>query len=184
MLSADYVVGLTDGEGSFTIYPRPPGGSRGGRSFKMECHYYLKLQQDDLAVLKQLKEFFGCGTIYFQRDKRENHTDCYRYEINHFEKIATVVIPFFAEHKLQTKSKKRDFDLFCKIFKMIQKQEHFTEKGFTRIMELKSQMHKNRARRMREIRSSGGNGELTLSTLIRQAKRAGDSRSSSQEGLS
>jgi len=28
MLSADYVVGLTDGEGSFTIYPRPPGGSR------------------------------------------------------------------------------------------------------------------------------------------------------------
>jgi len=67
---------------------------------------------------------------------------------------------------------------------MIKKQKHFTEKGFTKIMELKSQMHKNRARRMREIRSSGGNGELTLSTLIRQAKRAGDSRSSSQEGLS
>ena len=48
-------------------------------------------------------------------------------------------------------------------------------------MKLKSEMHKNRARRMREIRSSGGNGELTLSTLIRQAKRAGNSRSSSQE---
>ncbi|MBU4274817.1 LAGLIDADG family homing endonuclease [Patescibacteria group bacterium] len=84
MLSADYIVGITDGEGSFTVYPRPPGGSRGGKSYKMECHYYLKLQEDDLIILKKIKEFFGCGTIYFQRDKRENHTDCYRYEINHF----------------------------------------------------------------------------------------------------
>ena len=158
MLSADYVVGLTDGEGSFTVYPRPPGGCRGGKSYKIECHYYVKLQEDDLIVLKKLKTFFGCGAIYFQRDKRENHTDCYRYEINHFEKIAEKVIPFFLKHKLQTKSKAKDFRLFCKIFKMVQKQQHFTEKGFAKIMDLKFQMHKNRARWMREIRSSSGNG--------------------------
>ena len=158
MLSADYIVGLTDGEGSFTVYPRPPGGSRGGKSYKIECHYYLKLQEDDLILLKKVKEFFGCGAIYFQRDKRKNHSDCYRYEINHFQKISEKVIPFFVEHKLQSKSKKNDFRLFYKIFKMVQKQKHFTKEGLAEIMELKSQMHKNRARRMREIRSSGGNG--------------------------
>lgn len=158
MLSADYIVGLTDGEGSFTIYPRPPGGSRGGKSYKMECHYYLKLQEDDLIVLEELKKFFGCGTIYFQKDKRENHTDCYRYGVSHFDTIAKVIIPFFTKHKLQSKSKKNDFRLFCKIFKMVQKQQHFTKKGLEEIMQLRSQMHKNRARRMREIRSSGGNG--------------------------
>lgn len=158
MLSADYIVGLTDGEGSFTVYPRPPGGSRGGKSYKIECHYYLKLQEDDLILLKKVKEFFGCGAIYFQRDKRKNHSDCYRYEISDFQKIAGKVIPFFLKHKLQSKSKKNDFRLFCKIFKMVQKQQHFTKMGLTKIIELKSQMHKNRARRMREIRSSGGNG--------------------------
>lgn len=158
MLSAEYVVGLTDGEGSFTVYPRPPGGSRGGKSYKMECHYYLKLQEDDLALLKKLKKFFGCGAIYFQRDKRLNHANCYRYEINHFDKIAKVVVPFFTKNKLQSASKRKDFDLFCKIFRMVKGQKHFTKEGFDKIMELKSQMHKNRARRMREIRSYGGNG--------------------------
>ena len=158
MLSASYIVGLTDGEGSFTVYPRPPGGRRGGKSYKIELHYYLKLQQDDLNLLKKVKDFFGCGAIYFQRDKRENHTDCYRYEINHYEKISDTIIPFFSKNQLQSKSKKNDFNLFCKIFKMVRKQQHFNEKGLAKIMELKSKMHKNRARRMREIRSYGGNG--------------------------
>ena len=111
-----------------------------------------------MILLKKVKEFFECGVIYFQRDKRKNHSDCYRYEISDFQKIAGKVIPFFVTHKLQSKSKKNDFRLFYKIFKMVQKQKHFTKKGLAEIMKLKSQMHKNRARRMREIRSSGGNG--------------------------
>lgn len=163
MLSADYIVGLTDGEGSFTVYPRPPQtGGRGGKSFKIELHYYLKLQEDDLGVLEKLKEFFGCGAIYLQKDKRENHTNCYRYEINHYDKIAEVVIPFFLKHELQSESKKRDFELFHEIFKMVQEKQHFTQEGLGKIMELKYRMHKNRARWMREIRSSSGNGKLTL----------------------
>ena len=159
MLSGDYIVGLTDGEGSFTVYPRAPQtGGRGGKSYKIELHYYLKLQEDDLSLLKKVKDFFGCGAIYLQRDKRPNHTDCYRYEINHYDKIAEKIIPFFSKNKLQSKSKKKDFDLFYRIFKMVRKKQHFRKEGLAKIMELKYQMHKNRARWMREIRSSSGNG--------------------------
>ena len=71
MLSRDYIVGLVDGEGSFTVYLRKQGKYR-----KVELHFYLKMRKDELPLLKKVKKFFGCGYISLQKDRRKNHSDC------------------------------------------------------------------------------------------------------------
>ena len=146
MLSPDYIVGITDGEGSFTVYLRPPHkiGKYATKHYRVECHYYVKLREDELPLLEEMKEFFKCGNVYLQKDRRPNHRDCYRFEISSYEKIREVVIPFFQKHPLHSVGRMNDFDLFCKIFEIIEKKgrRSFIDKELEGIRKLKSRMHK------------------------------------------
>ena len=145
MLSKNYIVGLTDGEGSFTIYLRPPRKEHGSKSYRVECHYYLKLREDDLPLLKKVRQFFGVGLVSFQRDRRLNHHHCYRYEATNLKDICEVIIPFFDANPLESK-KMQDYRLFKKIVKAVVNKEHRTNKGFLRIKKWKEEMHTFRAR--------------------------------------
>ena len=146
MLSPDYIVGLTDGEGSFSVHLHPPHkiGESWTNYYRAECHYYIKLREDELPLLKEVKKFFGCGKLYLQKDKRLNHRNCYRFEISSYEKIKEVVIPFFQKHPLRGVNRKNDFGLFCKIFKIAteRKGKHLTIKELEKARKLKMQMHK------------------------------------------
>ena len=74
MFNPDYVVGLVDGEGSFTAFIRNPDKSeKVKRRVYVEPRFYVKLIEKDKDILYQLKEFLGCGSVYFQRDVRPNH---------------------------------------------------------------------------------------------------------------
>ena len=141
MLSTDYIVGLTDGEGSFTVYIRPPKKKGEAKHYRAECHYYLKLREDDLPLLKKVQQFFNCGRISFQKDNRPNHRNNYRFEMSNLKELRKVIIPFFQQHPLQSKRIK-DFNLFCKIVKLVLKKEHQTKRGLKRIQQWKLQMHK------------------------------------------
>ena len=153
MVSADYLVGLTDGEGCFYVNVRPPSVKR--FSFRVETHFYIKLKEDELSLLREVRESFGCGVIYYQKEKRKNHSPCYRFEINNRQDLIKNLIPFFKKHPLHS-SKRKSFEIFCKILDLIEKKEHFSEDGLEKIRKLKSQMNIG-ARRVREIRSLGGN---------------------------
>ena len=146
MLSPDYIIGLTDGEGSFTVYLHPPRkiGRYTTKHYRIECHYYIKLREDELPLLKKVKRFFNCGNIYLQKDKRLNHRNCYRFEISSYQKIAEVVIPFFLKHPLYGVNRKNDFRFFYKIFKIARdrNKKSLTKKEVKMVKELKSQMHK------------------------------------------
>ena len=117
MLSSDYIVGLTDGEGSFCVFIRNPEKSTWRP--RVECHFYVKMREDELPLLKKVKDFFGCGRISFQKEYRTNQRDNYRYQISNLHELTTVIIPFFQKEKLCSTPRKKDFDLFCKILKMI-----------------------------------------------------------------
>ena len=54
-LSADYIVGLTDGEGSFTIYLNPPNKRHGSVNYRVQCRYYIKMREDELPLLEKVK---------------------------------------------------------------------------------------------------------------------------------
>ena len=142
MINPSYIVGLVDGEGSFTIYIKNLDDSiEAKRRARAEPKFYLKLIEKDKKILYKLKNFFGCGNVYFQQDKRKNHQNCYRYEVTSRSDLANIIIPFFKRNTLQLESKQNDFKLFCELVERIKRDEHLTESGLKKLLLVKKKMH-------------------------------------------
>jgi len=141
-LTEDYIVGLVDGEGSFTAFVRNlEDSTERQRRVRIEPRFYIKLVEKDKVVLDALKEYFECGNVYFQKDVRANHQHCYRFEVFNRKDLENVIIPFFKEHRPKFPSKAKDFKIFCEMMKRIGRNEHLTEKGLKKIYRLKQEMH-------------------------------------------
>lgn len=141
-LTSEYVCGLVDGEGSFTIYVVPDAVAEPRRRrAKVEPRFIVKLQECDRCVLELLQRFFGCGKIYRQADRRKNHRACYRFEVHSRRELSEVIIPFFQEHRLHMPSKQRDFELFADILKRLNLGDHANQSGLHEIRMLKARMH-------------------------------------------
>ena len=141
-LKPDYIVGLVDGEGSFTVYVRNIDSSKiTKRRVVVEPKFYVKLIEKDKEILYSLKDFFGCGSVYFQKDLRPNHQHCYRYEVYRRDDLLDIIIPFFKKHELKFVSKRNDFQIFCEMMKMIRNGEHLTDIGLRKLFLTKQKMH-------------------------------------------
>lgn len=140
-INPDYIVGLIDGEGSFTVYIRHPKKFFKNRRVRAEPKFYIKLVEKDKDILYKLKQFFGCGSVYFQKDRRRNHQHCYRYEVYNRNDLKKVIIPFFKKHRPKLTSKQKDFNIFCKLMDMIVKNSHLSNQGLKQLYNLKQQMH-------------------------------------------
>ena len=132
MLTKDYVLGLVDGEGSFNVRINDDK-----RRSKIELKFSLKLRHQDKEILEKLQIFFGCGNIYIPRDKRENHSLCYRFEVQNKKDIFKKIIPFFEENSPKIQSRKHDFNLFKQIAEL--SKNNFVD--LEKIKQLKKQMH-------------------------------------------
>ena len=141
-LNPDYILGLVDGEGSFTVYIRNPDISKNAkRRVVVEPKFYIKLIERDKEIIEAVKDYFGCGSIYFQKDMRPNHQNCYRYEVYNRQDLEKIIIPFFKKHKLRFVSKNNDFVIFCEIMDYISKGEHLKENGLRKLFKIKQSMH-------------------------------------------
>lgn len=171
MVSADYIVGLTDGEGCFYVLVRPPYNKYGGANVIL--NFFIKVQASDGEMLEQVKSTLGCGGLYFQKENRPNHSECIRYTVSSHKDIFSVIIPFFQTHPLLGEGKIRNFQLFCKIANLVKDGKHHTKDGIEQIQLLKSQMNHG-ARVVRESRSLRGDPELTqIQESARQVMEAG-----------
>ncbi len=142
MLDSSYIVGLVDGEGSFTVYVKNLNDSNERkRRVRIEPKFYVKFVEKDKDILYQLQRYFDCGKVYFQKDRRKNHQDCYRYEVFNRIDLVEKIIPFFKKNKPKLASKQKDFELFCKLIHIIGRKEHLTVKGMQKIYKIKQQMH-------------------------------------------
>ena len=154
MLDKNYILGLVDGEGSFNVRinrnSERPENLKGKEDFldvrvnqnknrraKIELKFSLKLRYQDKEILDELQEFFGCGKVYIQRDKRKNHSLCYRFEVQNKKEIFEKIIPFFTENPPKIPSRKLDFELFKEIAELSKKD--FID--FNKIQILKEKMH-------------------------------------------
>ncbi len=139
LVSEDYIVGLTDGEGCFYVLIRPPFSRKGGA--RVQLNFFIKVQQSDKKVLDKVCNTLKCGAVYFQAETRANHAQCYRYSVSSHQDIINVIIPFFQKHPLQSYSKQKNFLLFCRIAKLVKNGAHHDAKGVEHIRLLKSQMN-------------------------------------------
>src|SRR3989338_2056312 len=130
-VSSEYVVGLTDGEGCFYVNVGESPRYRSG----------VKIQEKDHQLLEKVKNTIGCGAVYFQKEQRANHAQCYRYTVSAQSDIINIIIPFFKQHPLQSYSKNYSFRVFCKIAQLVKSKAHFSKAGISKIRILKSKMN-------------------------------------------
>ena len=139
IVSADYIVGLTDGEGCFYVSvsnsPFYLGGAR------VSLNFHIKMNEKDKDLLQKVKNTLECGNVYFQKEQRENHAQCYRYTIGSHRDITEKIVPFFKKHHLQSASKQKSFKAFCEISEIVKVKKHLTKNGIKRIRKLKARMN-------------------------------------------
>lgn len=138
-ISNDYIVGLTDGEGCFYVQLSKSSAYKAG--YLVQLHFHLKLQARDKTILEDICNTLKCGNVYFQKEQRKNHTQCYRYTVSSKKDILDTLIPFFQKNQLKTKSKSYNFKLFCKIADLVRQERHLTNDGIEMIKLLKSKMN-------------------------------------------
>jgi LAGLIDADG endonuclease len=138
-VSNEYVVGLTDGEGCFYVNVGKTSRYRAG--YRIQLHFHLKMQERDRELLEKVRNTIGCGGVYFQKEQRANHCQCYRYTVSAERDIQEIVIPFFRRYPLQSASKSASFEIFCEIAALVKEGQHLHADGIEKIRELKSRMN-------------------------------------------
>lgn len=152
-MTIGWIIGFVDGEGCFSInfvkQPERQEKSRIRRGYKTGfqiAHEFAVVQgEKSLSTLKRLQQFFKVGGVYINR-RYDNHKEhLYRFSVSRMEDLINVIIPFFKEYRLKT-SKKKDFELFVKCMKMIQKGSHLTRDGAIKIALICERMNHCRSR--------------------------------------
>jgi len=119
-LSADYVVGLVDGEGSFQVKIEKSLDMRTGFRIILAFQVGFGRSHKNLEVLKRLRDFFKVGEVYVG-DKSVV------YLVQDIHDICRVVIPFFSEHKLFLKGE--DFEVWKELAFCLRRRRHLSWSG-------------------------------------------------------
>ncbi|MBI2674686.1 MAG: LAGLIDADG family homing endonuclease [Candidatus Yanofskybacteria bacterium] len=139
-LTPDYIVGLADGEGYFSVSARI-NKSRGWNCHDVRMVFGIDLNVIDGRILYDLRDWFGCGNISLKKEKREKFSDQLRFQVADTESIFKVIIPFFQRYRLKLPKKVKAFEKFVEIAKMKERKEHIGPEGFLKAKQLASQLH-------------------------------------------
>ena len=138
-VAKEYIVGLTDGEGCFYVNIWKSSLYRAG--FGVQMHFHIKMQEKDRMLLEKVRNTLKCGAVYFQKEQRQNHVQCYRYTVSAQRDIFNKIIPFFQQNSLESATKRKSFKIFCQIADLFKAKAHLTKRGLERIRKLKKRMN-------------------------------------------
>ena len=140
-LSADWIVGFTDGEGCFYVgiyrHPEMKTGWQVLPEFRIVQH------EKDIRLLYAIKRFFRCGKV------RKNHEQRYEVCIRKLDCLKAV-ISFFRRHPLKT-SKRFEFEKFADVVRMMQEGRHLTPDGLRKIAGIVRRMNTSHHPRLEDI---------------------------------
>jgi hypothetical protein len=157
-----YIAGFVDGEGSFHVAFQRSVDARIGWQAIPEFH--VSQNACSRSVLEAIRERLGCGVIKANhRGSRSDRTLV--LVVRNRQDLSIRVIPFFERYSLHTQ-KKRDFELFRDVVRMMNQDMHLSADGFARIVELAYAMNANGSRR--RIPREGILRTLKSSETIRQ----------------
>ena len=142
-LNPYWLVGFTDGEGCFSISIFKNKTLKSG--FQVFPEFVLTQGAKSLETLEKVQEFFGCGRIY-ENKRYDNHRESlYRYCVRNKADLLSKICPFFDKYPLET-AKKNDYLLFKQALRIIERGEHLTEAGFSKIQDISSKMNRMKPR--------------------------------------
>ena len=128
-----YISGYVDGEGCFCVSLRPQPRIRVG--WEVRPSFSVSQNGDRAELIKLFPILFGSGTI---RPDRSDKT--LKFEIRSLRNLNECVIPFFERFPLLS-SKRKDFELFRRICRLMEGGTHLMPEGVVLIANLAQQMN-------------------------------------------
>ena len=139
-----YITGFVDGEGSFhiafSIRPELPLG------ISIIPEFHLSQNQESKSVLELAQKILGCGYIKANHSNSPDKT--FVLVIRDKIDLLTKIVPFFEYNQLQTE-KRKDFQTFAKIIRMVSLGHHRNLKYVKEIIDLAYTMNGGGKRRIR-----------------------------------
>ena len=126
-----YLAGFADGEGSFNVSFRP----RSDFKIPWKISLCFNISQKDKVILALFKQHLKCGTL------RSRPDGVWYYEVNNFNSIKENVIPFFSCFGFLSAKKKRDFQKFIELARIIDKNDHLSIEGIKQILQIRCEMN-------------------------------------------
>lgn len=138
MVSDDYLIGFTEGEGMFYVgVVRSRGTSRTKTGWQVI--YFLKISQNPSGegILKEFRNRLGCG--YIKKNSQTDLTDkSLAFVVRDLQNIKDKVIPFY-DNKLIIK--KDAFTKFKQVINIVSEKKHLTKEGITKILDISYSMN-------------------------------------------
>ena len=140
LLHPDYVIGLTDVEGTFLISIRPKPRMKTG--YSIELFFKITLHLRDRGLLEKLQTYFNkIGTITNVKSRKSGSGGQYTTYWVGSIKYLEIIINHFDKYPLITQ-KWSDYQLFKQAFLLIKDKQHLTPEGLNKIVEIKSVLNK------------------------------------------
>ena len=136
MLTPDYIVGLTEGEGCFLVSLR--------KDNRIEFRFFIAQAIGNKPLLEKIKKFFVVRSVY-QKSNVKGKLPAYVFEISKRDDIYRVLIPFFQKFKLKG-IKAKSFSVFEEIARLVkgrQDKRKLTSEELDYITQLRSGMNKH-----------------------------------------
>ena len=132
-----FLAGFVEGEGSFNVSLRRKPDYKVGWQVVMS----FNVSQKDISILNILKYQLKCGIIKVR--KKDN---LHSFDVTNSQDIIQKVIPFFKKYPVLSLSKKKNFSIFCKIAKLMNRGEHRNKIGLRKILELREIINEGKGR--------------------------------------
>ena len=133
MLDPHYIVGFVDGEGCFSVTI----SQKRFRVPEVRLKFEIELREDDEPILKEIQKTLGCGSIYrLEYERYKKWRPHVKFMVGSYRDIKARIIPFFKKYPPQAK-KRKQFEFFCHVMKMIENEEHKTLEGIEKIRSLR-----------------------------------------------
>lgn len=137
VLSAPYVVGLTDGEGCFIVSLR--------KDNRIDLRFFISQAIGNKRLLFKVHKFFGVGSVYQKKSATDGRLPAYVFEVSKRDDIYKKVIPFFKKHRLLG-IKAKSFETFCTIAEIVRGRQDIrklTSKELSYIRNIRAGMNKH-----------------------------------------
>lgn len=128
MLDPWYITGLSEGEGCFCVSFTKRAKLNVG--IETRPSFSISLNRRDVELIKQVRNFFGCGGIRYSKSDRT-----FKFEVRNITDLVKKVIPHFETYPL-VGEKKEDFAKFKEICKMVRANLHLSKKHLAIIVDL------------------------------------------------
>ena len=132
-----FLAGFVEGEGSFNVSLRRKADYKVSWQVVMS----FNVSQKDPTILGILKKELNCGIIKVRKKDL-----LYSYDVTNPQDIVQKVIPYFQKFPLLSESKRKNFAIFCKITRIMDKGGHKDLSGLRKILQLRELINEGKGR--------------------------------------